>query len=62
MSKVYITNLKLMAIGKVYVTYTHNNPSRDTTLFMEKVVDILEELAEDVIIFAEALEAKANDQ
>ena len=46
-----ITDYKLKAIGKVYVSYTHNNPSRDTTLLMEKVVEILEEFAEDVHAF-----------
>jgi len=56
-----ITDYKLKAIGKVYVSYTHNSPSRDTTLFMEKVVEILEEFTEEIIAYVETVIIEMRD-
>ncbi len=46
-----ITDYKLKAIGKVYVSYTHNNPNPDMELFMENIVEIIEEFAQDTLAF-----------
>ena len=46
-----ITDYKLKALGKVYVAYTHSNPTAETMLFMEKTMDIIEEFAEDVLAY-----------
>ncbi len=57
-----ITNYKLKAIGKLYVSYTHNNPTQDMTLFMEKAVDIIEEFNEDVLKFINILIEKIKKE
>ncbi len=55
------TNLKLIAIGKVYISYTHNNPTEDMTLFMEKIVEIIEEYDSDIFAFIGRLVASLQE-
>ncbi len=39
---------KIVAIGKIYISFTHHNPTKDMALFMERVIDIIEELVQDI--------------
>lgn len=56
------TNLKLIAIGKVYVAFTHSNPTNHMMLFMEKIVEIIEEYDSDMFAFIGRLVASLQDE
>ena len=61
-----ITDYMLKAVGKTYITYIRSNPTRDMTLFMETVIEIIAEFSDDAKahigrLLAKMMEDKRNE-